>query len=285
LFATAAVSPVLASSTCGNTYTVHRLEYLAEIARTCGTTVAKLLALNPQITNPNLLYAGQVLRLTGSVAVPTLPGNNPYDPNHPYPGSSRYARVSLSTARVSAGDEITVSVSGFPSDADIDYRIEKQGESYTTVYDGATSSNGTGSQIITIPSSASGGEYWVVEVVTTNLTRGVDVFSMPIYITNLNPDTGSARIRLSTTVAAAGDEVTVYISGFPANADIDYRVERQSESYTKVYDGKVGSNGSASKTITIPSSANEGEYWVVEVTTTSMVNGVDLTSRPIYITQ
>jgi LysM repeat protein len=46
-----------------NTYTVQRGDNLRKIATTFGTTVSNLLSLNPRITNPNLIYVGQVIRI------------------------------------------------------------------------------------------------------------------------------------------------------------------------------------------------------------------------------
>lgn len=42
-------------------HTVQRGEYLALIARNYGTTVQQILWANPQITNPNRIYTGQVI--------------------------------------------------------------------------------------------------------------------------------------------------------------------------------------------------------------------------------
>ena len=55
------------------TYTVKKDDYMRKIAREHGITLEQLIALNPQIKNPNLIYAGQVLIVgqTGSIAVTT----------------------------------------------------------------------------------------------------------------------------------------------------------------------------------------------------------------------
>lgn len=56
--------------TYGGTYTVQWGDTLAIIAQKTGTSVAALLAVNPQITNPSLIYAGQVIYLPSGVSAP-----------------------------------------------------------------------------------------------------------------------------------------------------------------------------------------------------------------------
>lgn len=76
LFATlGAVSGTQASSPCGDYYTVVKGDTLKAIAARCSTTVAALQLANPQITNVNKIYPGQVLVLPGTL----IPGNGSYD--------------------------------------------------------------------------------------------------------------------------------------------------------------------------------------------------------------
>lgn len=294
LTASLILTPVSAASTpsglysgyCGDTYTVQPQDYLAKIASACGSSIADILTLNPEITNPNLIYPGQVLRLTGNApdtyTTTYIPYQNPTAATT-YSGS---AQVSLSSIYAQAGNQVTVSVSGYPAYEPIDFRLGLQGETYQVVYDGTTDAYGNASQAITIPSYAQAGENWIVDVPTTGEKDVVDVTSHTIYITGYVSSTSSgyAQVNLSSTQVTAGSSVTVQVSGYPANADIDYRVGLRGEKYSLVYDGSIASDGTASATITIPSSATAGQYWVVEVVTTSQVNIVDLTSHTIYIT-
>jgi translation initiation factor IF-1 len=231
------------------------------------------------------LIAGQ---LFASVAAAPLKANSPTlsgASTNSYP----YARVTLSATRGVEGDDITVTVSGFPANADIDYRVGEQGESYSVAYDGKTSSSGTDSQVITLPSEADNGEYWVVRVITTGSANVIDVLSHTIYIgatsssTSTTTNSGSARVSLSSTRGVAGDDIAVTVSGFPANADIDYRVKEQGESYSVAYDGKTSSSGTDSQVITLPADADKGEYWVVQVITTGQKKVIDVESHIIYI--
>jgi LysM repeat protein len=69
--AAVSVQSALAWWTCTDPYTVQRGDYLALIARNCGTTISALLAANPVIKTPDLIYPGQVLRL-GFTATPAV---------------------------------------------------------------------------------------------------------------------------------------------------------------------------------------------------------------------
>ena len=63
-------------SDSGRTYTVRSGDTLSEIAARNNTSVQELVRLN-NISNPNLIYPGQVLRLPGSGSTPGNPGNSP----------------------------------------------------------------------------------------------------------------------------------------------------------------------------------------------------------------
>ncbi len=159
----------MALGTCGSTYTVKNLDNLSKIASHCGVTLADILAGNPQIANPNLIYSGQVLNMTGN-------------PENGSTYSAVDARVTVSTTSTYEGGSVTVYVRGFPANSWIDYRIGRDGEEYSVVYDGTVAKDGTTSLTFTVPTAAYGGEYWVVLVTTTSQKDGVDVYSPKIYI-------------------------------------------------------------------------------------------------------
>jgi hypothetical protein len=199
---------------CGGRYVVQYGDYLVRIAQFCGTTVGNILAMNPQIYNPHWIYAGMVLNLGGGggynyAPPPVYQQPKPavyYNPNtyyggYYYPGkywtggyyNTGYkgtpyaynfynAQVRVSRTWVHAGDSVTVWVSGFPANTDIDYRVGATGANYTNVYDGKTDSNGCTSATVTISSSANKGEYWIVHVLTTEGKNDVQAYSPEIYI-------------------------------------------------------------------------------------------------------
>lgn len=66
-------TPPPTTSPCGPSYTVRPGDWLYQIARTCQVTVADLLRANPQITNPSLLFPGQVLVIPQTGTPPPPP--------------------------------------------------------------------------------------------------------------------------------------------------------------------------------------------------------------------
>jgi spore germination protein YaaH len=65
------------------TYTVQSGDTLTKIAAKFGVTLAALEAANPQVTNPNLIYVGQVLVIPASAAAPAPPAPPPPAPPAP----------------------------------------------------------------------------------------------------------------------------------------------------------------------------------------------------------
>ncbi len=66
--------------TRGSTYVVQWGDTLGTIAWRFGVTVADILAVNPQISNPNLIYAGQVIYLPAGTYAPPPPVYTPPPP-------------------------------------------------------------------------------------------------------------------------------------------------------------------------------------------------------------
>jgi LysM repeat protein len=92
-----------------------------------------------------------------------------------------------------------------------------------------------------------------------------------------------AYVSVSATTAHPGGALQVSAGNFPANADVDVRIGKQGQAYSAVVDSKANAQGMVSVQINVPSSAVVGEQWVVTVTTTELVNGVQGTSLPITI--
>jgi len=213
----AATDSPAAQSTCGDTYTIKRGDYLSKIAKNCNVSLSTIINLNPQITNINRVYPGQVIRLTSSGTIPVTGGTyvvqrgdylsriaqkfgttvsallrvNPeiVNPSRIYvgqvirlPAGVTASNISLSTASPKPGAQVTVKVWGFPANANVDFRAGKQSEAYVIVVDGKTNASGEATATITIPNTAVKGEKWVVRVMTTDLAKGVEAASPVITI-------------------------------------------------------------------------------------------------------
>jgi LysM repeat protein len=217
---TPAAAAALESGSCGDSYTVQHLDNLSKISSLCGVSLVDILYLNPQITNPNIIFTGQVLRLSGSI--PT--------------------RNYSSTYTVESGDTLA-SIAG------------KYG--------------------ITV---------WSIIKANSGLSYSTYLYTgMKLKIPANSTISSYAKVSLSDTSGEAGDDITVYVSGFPVGAYIDYRIGEENEDYVKVYDGFIDKDGEASLTFELPDEADRGEYWIVFVTTTSHKDGVEAYSHTIYI--
>jgi LysM repeat protein len=182
----AAPSPEQGSEACTHTYQVKRKDNLTKIAAFCETNVAEILYLNPQIVNPNLIYPGQMLRITevadyGITKMAIRPWEiepGVYVPTTRYPG----ARVTVSATRAKVGDTLIVYVAGFPANTEIDVRLGKKEAGASVVVDGTTDSKGELSTNIKVPAEAKVGELWVVQAITSGGAEGAEAYSSWITI-------------------------------------------------------------------------------------------------------
>lgn len=137
-------------------YVVVRGDSLRKIADRFDTTVAAILALNPKIANPNLILVGQ------RITVPV--------------GQSAVA-VTLIPTTGAAGSKFTVVADGFPTNQNVDVRLELQGTNTVVVVDGKTDVSGYLRIEVTLPSSAKAGEKWLARVITSDLAKAVEAVS------------------------------------------------------------------------------------------------------------
>ncbi len=75
----------------GGTYVVRAGDALGKIASRMGTSLSALLAVNPQIKNPSLIYVGQVINLPSG----TNPPPPPPPPGNPPPPFESYASLKI----------------------------------------------------------------------------------------------------------------------------------------------------------------------------------------------
>ncbi len=108
VLATFGITSVAAASSCGATYTVQRGDYLTMIARACGVSYSDLLKANPGITNPSLMYPGQVLNIPVRIQF-SIGGTSAIVQGHLAANSKQYYLLNAG-----AGQTLEVTLSGAP---------------------------------------------------------------------------------------------------------------------------------------------------------------------------
>ncbi len=145
-------------------YVVQSGDTLSEIAVQFGTDIETLLELNPEIIDARIIYRGQVIQLPRGIN-PLIPWMN------------------VSDLTPIAGQNLNVYANNFPPNVNVDIRISRQGQpSEIAVVDAKSNNQGEVSGSIQVPAYAVRGELWEVNIMTTELTDGVQVKSPALTI-------------------------------------------------------------------------------------------------------
>jgi LysM repeat protein len=168
-------NPVIPITGSGEiSYTVQPGDNLSTIAQTYNTTVSAIQALNPQITNPGLIYSGEVLQIpVGAVSYPTVPITG-YGPS-----------AVITPSSGPQGSDVQVVVSGFPADTPIEIGLHKLGDRLIeSTADLTTDASGNASITMQIPKGANAniGLVWLAQVSTTS-GEGITINSSGFSIT------------------------------------------------------------------------------------------------------
>jgi len=151
--------------------------------------------------------------------------------------------------------------------------------------DGTVAPGGTVNVSVDMTAPSTEGTYkstWVLKNAAG--TQISPTFYAEIKVGDGTADNDDASVTISDYSVDAGDSITVYVSGFPANEDIDYCLRLKSKSdCTKMKDGTTDSDGENSVKFTIPSDADSDSYWVVEVHTTERSEVITAVSDKIVI--
>lgn len=173
-----------AQSTCGATVTVSSGDTLVRIAQRCATTVAALLAANPQITDPNRLLVGQVLTVPGS--------SNPSTPSV----------VAIYPLGGAPGTQVTVIANGLPINATVNVGVGLRNAGFATLQPLATDAYGGLQSVVTIPSTAAGGQVYVVTVTTPT---GQSVTAQGFFVV------GGAQVPTPAPSGTLFDRANIYL--------------------------------------------------------------------------
>lgn len=188
------------ASTCGPTYVVQPNDWLHKIARNCNTTVDAILALNPNIENPNNIPVG--LNLNMPVGDDDETGPN----------------VTITPRSGSPRTTITANITGFAPNEEISVALREPGELPQTGFPVTTNDEGSAQVSIELPDEVQAGETWHVLVrsdernaesaafVVTSGDEGA-VMVTPRYNLNLRSGPGTDFDDLDTVPAGTTLEV------------------------------------------------------------------------------
>lgn len=145
-------------SVCGDEYVVQEEDYLFSIARECNTSVAALLNANPEITDPSLIYVGQVLEI---------------------PDGNTLRAVTIRPQSGPPGTLIRLYASGFPPGAQVEVGIGPPESEYVVV---ATREIGADGELVA-PLQISPRIEPPNERVAVVVLNGVETVSQPFTVT------------------------------------------------------------------------------------------------------
>ncbi len=236
------VQPAKAQSTCGSSYVVQPGDWMVKIANYCGVSYSALLAANPQVLYPWLIYPGQVLNIPGGI---------------PTTGAS----LSISPTSGAAGTTVNVTGGGFPANAVVRVGPAPNGAG-GLISEKQVTADGAGafSTSVDMPSSASAGSQFVVRGFVPGV--GVDATSQVFTVTGGN--TSNESITITPTSGPAGTTVTVKGSNWPVGSTVRIGPARNNGSdIVSEVQAVTGAKGHFTTSVTIPSTAANGQQWVV----------------------
>jgi LysM repeat protein len=240
LLAAAMVPMVFAQASCGNTYTVKAGDYMSKIARECGVSSANLIAANPQVSNPSLIFPGQVLNMPGS----TVPG---------------VTSIRINPTSGAAGSSVSVTGGGWGAGSIVRIGPAKSGGDIVSEQQVTANGNGLISATVVIPASAVNGERWVVKGFIAG--QGASATSNQFTV---GASSGTAnQLFLSPVFGPAGTTVTVTGANWPAGATVRLGPARPGSDIVSEVQAVANSSGAFTSAVTIPSTAANGETWIV----------------------
>lgn len=190
------------------THTVSPGETLALIAREHGTTIRALLDANPVIEDPALIQVGWELEIPGrgDERRPESPIERP-DERETYPD----AAVRVASRRAAPGEEVEITVRGFPPNHPVNIGVGPWRSEFTVVDQASTDAGGQLSMTVRMPDWADAGDRFVFVVDAPN--SGVRVMTDPIVVRResvpdgLGPDLEPGqKVRISGTLTDEGVE-------------------------------------------------------------------------------
>jgi LysM repeat protein len=293
-----------AQSPCGETYIVLPGDTIEGIAELCGTTVEAILNLNPEITDPDDLFPGQIIRI---------------------PEAEFILETIIAIAPVCGlpGTSLLVVGSGYPQNANVQLSISQKGNDPTIIGETPSDQFGMIDTSVIIPPAAEPGTTWVVTGETqissakfigisnsfSVIPEAQDPNAGTTYIAQegdtlrsiavkFNRDLGAlleANPQITTTnqlvpgqaivippqepgtpvttirpiCGPVETEILVNGTGFPPGTSINLNIGEYLVSYEQVATTSSSPSRSFQTQLSIPITAQIGEQWVVTAGTSS----------------
>jgi hypothetical protein len=232
------------------------------------------------------LFFGVILLIAGCAGgqrdtTPTITAAEPTATSGPAatesPAPANLAVV-ISPSSGPPGTQIQVTVTGFQPETEIDLGLGRKDSEYDVVTSPRTDADGTLTTQLAIPTSAEPEEQWVVVAVTQD--RATQATSNVFEVTASQLE---RQVTISPISGAPGTGVEVTAEGFPPSAVVEVGVGREDSEYDVVDTLETMPDGSLVTEVTIPTSAELDERWVVVVATEDMA--VEAVSNVFQVTE
>lgn len=309
---------VRAAGPCGDTYIVISGDTIESIADLCGTNVESILKINPEITDPNDLYAGQIIRI-------------------PEVDSELTTTIAISPTCGLPGQTLLIVGSGFPAFSNVGLKLIQQGTSSYIVGNTTSDQFGRIDTSMILPSTAEAGTTWIISGEAQISSAKFAGISNKFYVIQNAPnpndrttyvaqegdnlrniavkfnrelealfeanpqirvtgqvssgdtinipaqETGGAVIRINPICGPAETNIQVNGSSFPPLTTVLLSMGPYLVAYEPVGETTTNANRTFQTQLSIPVSAQIGENWVV-IGNTSDFSRVQSTSNIFIIT-
>lgn len=235
-----------AQSPCGDSETVVAGDSLREIANRCNTTIAALLAANPDITNPNLIYTGQVIAIPGE--------------GDPAPGETA---LTIQPTSGPPGTTLDVSGEDYPPLTEVIVGIGAPASEPVTSFRAMTDANGSLATQIAVSEEAQVNERLVVVAYVPG-QGGARATSQEFITTS--GDEQDINVTIAPQQGLAGSVVRLQAGGFAPNTPVEIGFGRVESEYDVIAQVVTNGNGGLDRQVQVPAFAAAGDQYVYVVT-------------------
>lgn len=218
----------VSGSACYTPYIVQAGDTFSKIAQACGVPMSDLLAANPGLANPNLIYPGQELRIPSGVQ----PGLNP-----------------LADAAATAAAQQQAAAPGW----------NPSGQPAGVL---ATGGGVTSGDAASAGDAVSAGDAYPTVVDAAAATPTAGIIILPATQTPA-PAEGAAPVPLEIPGSKPGDQLTLELKNLPARTEFHLEQGTSSGRRYLIGNGTSDAAGILRLTVEIRAEARPGEIWYV----------------------